>query len=90
MPWIPRGRSVVFVETAGGIDGLQPTGAGDYLISDWRGIVRLVSPPSEGQVLMDVTSQKANTADFCYIRAKNLLIVPTFNRNQLWSFELVR
>jgi hypothetical protein len=39
---------------------------------------------------MDVTSQKANTADFCYIPEKNLLVVPTFGGNQLWSFELVR
>ncbi len=89
--WNPgKEELTVLVETAGGIDGLQPTGEGDYLISDWRGIIRLVSPRGEGRVLMDVTSQKANTADFCYIHEENLLIVPTFGGNQLWSFELVR
>jgi len=89
--WNPdKEELTVLVKTSGGIDGLQPTGAGDYLISDWSGIVRLVSPSGEEQVLMDVTSKKANTADFCYISEKNLLIVPTFGGNQLWSFELMR
>ena len=89
--WKPdKEELTVLVKTAGGIDGLQPTGTGDYLISDWSGILRLVSPTEEEQVLMDVTSQKANTADFCYIPEKNLLVVPTFGGNQLWSFELVR
>lgn len=89
--WKPdKEELTVLVKTAGGIDGLQPTGTGDYLISDWSGIVRLVSPAEEEQVLMDVTSQKANTADFCYIPEKNLLVVPTFGGNQLRSFELVR
>ena len=72
------------------LEGLQPTGAGDYLISDWSGIVRLVSPREKEQVLMDVRDKKVNTADFCYITEKNLLVVPTFSGNQLWSFELVR
>jgi DNA-binding beta-propeller fold protein YncE len=89
--WKPdKEELTVLVKTAGGIDGLQPTGAGDYLISDWSGIVRLVSPAEEEQVLLDISSQKANTADFCYIPEKNLLVVPTFGGNQLWSFELVR
>jgi len=39
---------------------------------------------------MDVRPKKANTADFCYIPEKNLLVIPTFSSNQLWSFELVR
>ena len=91
LQWRPEEEELtVLVKTAGGIDGLQPTGAGDYLISDWSGIVRLVSPTQEEQVLMDVSSQKANTADFCYIPEENLLVVPTFGGNQLWSFELVR
>jgi DNA-binding beta-propeller fold protein YncE len=89
--WEPEKEELaVLVKTSGGIDGLQPTGAGDYLISDWSGIVRLVSPRQEEQVLLDVTSQKVNTADFCYIPYNNLLVVPTFGGNQLWSFELVR
>jgi len=88
--WDPdKEKLTVLVNTTGGIDGLQPTGAGDYLISDWSGIIRLVSPAKEEQVLLDVTSQKANTADFCYIPEKNLLIVPTFGGNQLWFFELI-
>ena len=91
LSWKPEKEELtVLVKTIGGIDGLQPTGDGDYLISDWRGIVRLVSPKEAEQVLMDVSSQKANTADFCYIPEKNLLVVPTFGGNQLWSFELVR
>jgi DNA-binding beta-propeller fold protein YncE len=91
LKWKPnKGELTILVKTAGGIDGLQPTGAGDYLISDWSGIVRLVSPPGEGQILLDVTSKKSNTADFCYIPERNLLIIPTFGGNQLLAFELVR
>lgn len=90
LKWNPETEDLaVFIETSGGIDGLQPTGAGDYLISDWRGIIRLVSSQSS-TILMDVTSQGINTADFCYIADENLLIVPTFGHNQLWSFELIR
>ncbi len=89
--WEPEEEELtVLVKTTGGIDGLQPTGDGDYLISDWSGIVRLVSPAEKEQILMDVRAKKVNTADFCYIPEKNLLIVPTFGGNQLWSFELVR
>jgi len=89
--WDPdKEQLTVVVETTGGIDGLQPTGAGDYLISDWSGVVRLVSPAEKEQILMNVRGKKANTADFCYIPEKNLLVIPTFSGNQLWSFELVR
>jgi hypothetical protein len=89
--WNPEEEELtVLVKTKGGIDGLQPTGVGDYLVSDWSGIVRLVSPSQEEQILMDVRDKKANTADFCYIQEENLLIIPTFSGNQLWSFELVR
>ena len=89
--WKPgKEELTVLVETTGGIDGLQPTGAGDYLISDWSGIVRLVSPREEEQILVDVRGKKANTADFCYIPKKNLLVIPTFSGNQLWCFELMR
>jgi sugar lactone lactonase YvrE len=89
--WDPGNEELtVLVKTTGGIDGLQPTGAGDYLISDWSGVVRLVSPRQEEQILMDVRGKKANTADFCYIPEQNLLVIPTFSGNQLWSFELAR
>jgi hypothetical protein len=89
--WEPESEELtVLVESSGGIDGLQPAGSGDYLISDWRGVIRLVSAPEESQVLLDVSSRKANTADFCYIRERNLLIVPTFGADRLWSFELAR
>jgi outer membrane protein assembly factor BamB len=89
--WEPEEQQLtVLVETTGGIDGLQPTGAGDYLISDWGGVVRLVSPPGKEQILLDVRGKKANTADFCYVAGKNLLVIPTFSGNQLWAFELVR
>ncbi|UCH84083.1 MAG: SMP-30/gluconolactonase/LRE family protein [Candidatus Latescibacterota bacterium] len=73
----------------GNIDGIKVTGTGDYIVSHWSGQVYRVAP-SDGSVrlLLDLSGKDIYTADFDYVKEKNLLIVPTFFDNRLLAYEL--
>ncbi len=70
------------------IDGLQSDGNGNYLISDWQGIVRKVAPGKDPQKLLEHKKRQINAADHEFIPAKNLLIVPTFHGNTAVAYKI--
>jgi hypothetical protein len=77
-----------FILNTGGIDGLVPDGNGDFLISDWRGSINLVSQTDEKEKLSDTTPLNVNAADIDYVVSKKLLLVPTFRANSVIAYEL--
>jgi hypothetical protein len=77
-----------FIHNTGGIDGLVPDGKGNYLISDWLGNIHLVSVNKEKVKLLDTTPIGVNAADIDFVRADNLLLVPTFSDNRVVAYEL--
>ncbi|MFC1475639.1 SMP-30/gluconolactonase/LRE family protein [Candidatus Zixiibacteriota bacterium] len=68
------------------MDGIQPDGHGNYLISDYNGRLFLVTPSGEKTELLNTTAPGILCADFAYIIEKNLLIVPTLFENRLTAY----
>lgn len=78
----------VWLEGTGGIDGLEGTGDGGYLFSDWQGNVYLAGKDKKIEKLLDTTPAGINAADIEYVPTLKLLLVPTFNDNRVMAYEL--
>lgn len=74
---------------AGIVDGIRVDSNGNYLVSLWEGWVFLVSRAGLVTEILDVLPQKINTADFEFIKKKNLLVIPTFTDNRVIAYQLV-
>jgi sugar lactone lactonase YvrE len=71
------------------IDGIKVAAGGDYIVSHWKGRVYRIAPAGDRiEMLLDVSGRDVYTADFDYIKEKDLLIIPTFFDNRLMAFEL--
>lgn len=70
-----------------GIDGLKPFGGG-YLISNWGGKTSWITASGETVLLLDTTAEKVRAADFEYIAALNLLIIPTFSDDRVVAYKV--
>jgi hypothetical protein len=80
---------IPYIEHTGSIDGLEATGDGRYLISDWQGHVYLSEPGKSPELLLDTTPAKINAADIDYIGTMRLLLIPTFFDNRVMAYEVV-
>lgn len=78
----------LWLDGTGSIDGLEGTGDGRFLFSDWTGNVYLVNERQEIVRLLDLTGEKKNAADIEYIPSKKLLLVPTFSANTVIAYIL--
>lgn len=85
---IATGKIEVISEDTGGIDGLENTGDGGFLFSDWSGNVYYLSLDRKIEKLLDTTPQEINAADIEYIPAKKMLLVPTFFDNRVVAYKL--
>jgi DNA-binding beta-propeller fold protein YncE len=61
-----------------GIDGVEPMGNGDYIVSSWPGYIYYVYADGKTQTLLDTHEQKKNTADIGFDPYQGMLFVPTF------------
>jgi hypothetical protein len=79
-------RSVVTPEPIGGIDGIEPDGRGGYLVTDVFGSRLLhVSPTGSARTILQLP---AAGADFGYIQAQRLAIVPYLFGNSVAAYDL--
>lgn len=74
---------------AGVVDGIRVDGKGNYLVSHWEGRTYLISPAGEVIEILDTMAAELNSADFEFIKEKNLLIIPTFLGNRLTAYKLL-
>jgi streptogramin lyase len=81
-------KVAVWLDNTGNIDGLEGTGDGGYLYSDWQGNVYLTGTNKKSEKILDTTSAGINAADIKFIPALKLLLVPTFNDNRIMAYEL--
>lgn len=85
----PKDKQLIhLVKNTGGIDGLEPDGNGNYIISDWSGKVQLVHPDKKAIILFDTSNDGINAADICYIADRELLLVPTFFNNRVTAYYI--
>ncbi len=75
-------------EVPQGIDGIEPIGNGDFLLTAWAGYIWYVSADGHVESLLETHLQKKNTADLGYDPTKRILYVPTFNAKTVVSYQL--
>jgi DNA-binding beta-propeller fold protein YncE len=85
---IKDGKTQVWLEGTGSIDGLEGMGDGRYLFSDWTGNVYMVTEEKKIEKLLDTTPSGFNAADIEYIASQRLLLVPTFGDNRVMAYEV--
>jgi len=73
---------------SGTVDGIRPDGAGGCLVSLWEGRLYRVSPDGSITRLLDRTPAPVHLADFEYVPAAGLLVIPTFEGNRLAAYRL--
>jgi hypothetical protein len=80
-------KITVWLDNTGGIDGLEGTGDGSYLFSDWQGNVYLAGTDKKIEKILDTSLAGINAADIEFITSMKLLLVPTFNDNRVMAYE---
>jgi len=72
-----------------GIDGIEPVGNGDLLVTSWAGQIYYVTANGRTQLLLDTTAEKKNSADIGYDARKRIVFVPTFNGKTVVAYRLL-
>lgn len=75
-------------ELPNGIDGIEPVGNGDFIVTAWQGYVYYVSENGTIETLLDTHEAKKNTADIGYDPAKKIVYVPSFNGKTVAAYSL--
>jgi sugar lactone lactonase YvrE len=71
-----------------GIDGIEPVGNGDFIVTSWGGYIYYVSANGTVETLLETHQQKKNTADVGYDMKNKILYVPTFNGKTVAAYKL--
>ena len=79
-------RTQLTNENVGGIDGIEPDGSGGLLVTDVIG-QRLLHVAKSGQVRV-LAQFSAGGADFGYIGAKRIAVVPFLFENRVAAYDL--
>jgi hypothetical protein len=80
----------LMADSIGQGDGIAALGDGGYITTSWKGAVFHIS--SEGKVmkLLDTEELGENAADACFDTASQILYLPTFFKNQVKAYRLVK
>jgi len=79
-------RTQLTTEAVGGIDGIEPDGSGGLLVTDVIG-QRLLHVAKSGQVKV-LAKFTAGGADFGYVAAKRIAVVPFLFDNRVAAYDL--
>jgi sugar lactone lactonase YvrE len=80
-------RTVASFGVGANVDGLQPDGEGNYLVSDFNGRLFQVTPQGKMTELLNTTASGAYCADFAYVRNRKLIVVPGLYDNKLTAYR---
>ena len=75
------------VEDTGGVDGLEKNNDGNFVYSNWPGMIWIYKD-GEKIKLHDSTEQKINTADIDFASKYEWILVPTFYDNRVVAYKL--
>ena len=70
------------------IDGIEPIGNGDFLVTSWIGYIYYVYAGGQTELLLDTHLEKKNTADIGYDPVKKIVYVPTFFDKRIVAYRL--
>ena len=71
-----------------GIDGIEPVGNGDFLLTAWSGYIFYVTAAGKVETLLETHEDKINAADIGYDPVKRILYVPTFFAKRIVAYQL--
>lgn len=71
-----------------GIDGVEPVGNGDFILSAWSGYIFYVTAGGQVETLLETHQEKMNTADIGYDPVKRIVYVPTFLAKKIVAYRL--
>jgi hypothetical protein len=71
-----------------GIDGIEPVGSGDFLVTSWVGYIYYVYADGHFETLLETHNQKINAADIGYNSEKKIVYVPTFLHKTVAAYKL--
>lgn len=77
---------VINAEVTGG-DGLVILNDTTFIASRWHGEIFFIRG-DETTVILDTQAEESNTADIGFVPGQNLVIVPTFLKNEVAAYEL--
>jgi hypothetical protein len=82
-------KNIVQIADVGqAIDGIEPVGNGDFLVTSWSGYIFYVYANGQSELLLDTHEQKKNTADIGYDPVKKIVYVPTFFDRRIVAYQL--
>lgn len=82
-------KNIVQIADVGqAIDGIEPIGNGDFLVTSWSGYIFYVYANGQTELLLDTHEQKKNTADIGYDPVKKIVYVPTFFDRRIVAYQL--
>jgi WD40 repeat protein len=87
---LESGEVKIIAENMGHGDAIAPVGDGGYLCTSWAGKIFYVSANGETTVLSDTEALKENAADLDYSIENKIMYVPTFFKNQVKAYRLVK
>ncbi len=89
IPWVSMEARVIS-ENMGHGDAICPVGDGGYITTSWAGAVFYVSEDGEVTKLLDTEMLKENAADADFCIDEQILYLPTFFKNQVKAYKLVK
>jgi hypothetical protein len=82
-------KLATLAEVTQGIDGIEPVGNGDFILTAWPGYIYYVSANGAVETLLETHADKVNSADIGYDPEKKILYVPTFNARKIVMYRVL-
>lgn len=73
---------------AQGIDGIEMTSRGEFIVSCWPGLVYYVYANGKIELLIDSQAEKINTADIGFDPNTQQVFIPNFFKNSVTAYQL--
>ena len=73
---------------AQGIDGIEMTARGEFIVSCWPGLVYYVYGDGKIELLIDSQAEKINTADIGFDPNTRQVFIPNFFKNSVTAYQL--
>lgn len=71
-------------------DGIEAIDNNEYLVSSWNGMIHHIDGDWNKTLVLDTRQDSVSAADIEFIKSKNLLLVPTFFKNTVVAYEVVK
>lgn len=82
------GKQVKIATVPNGIDGIEPVGNGDFLVTSWIGYLYYVTASGQVETLLDTHGEHKNVADIGFDQKKQIIYIPSFMGKTVAAYQL--